>query len=152
MLTLLFKGVPTKFFKFFWLQIFLICHRCQRHRWSTLSCEYLREFSKKFETALIGHSGAGGKLIHEKNQEQKISWHCPFKYSPVHGAWQRFSVIQSLVLCYEVHLGSTENINKRSPCAPSSYYVCQTETLYSARVNGLLSKFFLYFTDIWRVH
>ncbi len=24
-------------------------------------------------------SGAGGKLIHEKNQKQKISWHCPFK-------------------------------------------------------------------------
>ncbi len=26
----------------------------------------------------MGHSGAGGKLIHEKNQKQKISWHCPF--------------------------------------------------------------------------
>ncbi len=25
------------------------------------------------------YSGAGGKLIHEKNQKQKISWHCPFK-------------------------------------------------------------------------
>jgi hypothetical protein len=24
-------------------------------------------------------SGAGGKLIHEKNQKQKISWQCPFK-------------------------------------------------------------------------
>ncbi len=23
-------------------------------------------------------SGAWGKLIHEKNQKQKISWHCPF--------------------------------------------------------------------------
>jgi hypothetical protein len=28
---------------------------------------------KKIETVLMGHSGAGGKLIHEKNQEQKIS-------------------------------------------------------------------------------
>ncbi len=27
----------------------------------------------------IEYSGAGGKLIHEKNQKQKISWHCPFK-------------------------------------------------------------------------
>jgi hypothetical protein len=79
MLSLLSKGVPTKLFKFFWLKIFFICHRCQRHRWSTLSCEYLREFSKKFETVLIGHSGVGGKLIHTKNQQQKISWHCPFK-------------------------------------------------------------------------
>jgi hypothetical protein len=26
----------------------------------------------------MGYSGAGGKLIHEKNQKQKISRHCPF--------------------------------------------------------------------------
>ncbi len=25
------------------------------------------------------YSVAGGKLIHEKNQKQKISWHYPFK-------------------------------------------------------------------------
>ncbi len=37
----------------------------------TLTCEYLREFSKKFETILKGYSGAGGKLIHEK-PEAKI--------------------------------------------------------------------------------
>jgi hypothetical protein len=29
-------------------------------------CEYLREFSKKFETALMGYSGTWAKLIHEK--------------------------------------------------------------------------------------
>ncbi len=57
-----------------------ICHRCRWYRWSTLSCECLREFSKKFETALVVYSGAWGKLIHEKNQKQKISWHCPFNY------------------------------------------------------------------------
>jgi hypothetical protein len=38
-----------------------------------LSCEYLREFSKKFETVLMGYSGAGGKLIDEKKQKRKIS-------------------------------------------------------------------------------
>ncbi len=43
--------------------------------------EYLREFSKKFETVQVEYSGAGGKLIHEKNQKQKISWHCPFNYT-----------------------------------------------------------------------
>ena len=32
-----------------------------------------REFLKKFETVLMGYSGVGGKLIHEKNQKQKIS-------------------------------------------------------------------------------
>ena len=36
-------------------------------------CEYLREFSKKFETVQMGYSEAGGKLIDEKNQKQKIS-------------------------------------------------------------------------------
>jgi hypothetical protein len=30
------------------------------------------EFSKKFETVLMEYSGAGGKLIHEKNKKQKI--------------------------------------------------------------------------------
>ncbi len=33
----------------------------------------------------MGYSGAGGKLIHEKNQKQKISWHCPFKEHPRFG-------------------------------------------------------------------
>ncbi len=27
--------------------------------------------------------GAWGKMIHEKNQKQKISWHCPFNYSSI---------------------------------------------------------------------
>ncbi len=39
----------------------------------TLTCEYLREFSKKFETVLMEYPRAGGKLIREKNQKQKIS-------------------------------------------------------------------------------
>jgi hypothetical protein len=39
----------------------------------------LREFSKKFEMAVLVYSGAWGKLINEKNQKSKISWHCPFK-------------------------------------------------------------------------
>ncbi len=38
-----------------------------------MTCEYLREFSKKFETVLKGYSGAVGKLIHKKNQKQNIS-------------------------------------------------------------------------------
>ncbi len=28
----------------------------------------------------MGYSGAGGKLIDDKNQKQKILWHCPFKH------------------------------------------------------------------------
>ncbi len=56
-----------------------ICRRCRWYRWCTLTSEYLREFSKKCEMVLMGYSGAEGKLTHEKNQKQKISWHCPFK-------------------------------------------------------------------------
>jgi hypothetical protein len=35
--------------------------------------------AKKFETVLMEYSGAGGKLITEKNQKRKILWHYPFK-------------------------------------------------------------------------
>ncbi len=38
-----------------------------------LELEYLREFSKNFETVLMGYSEAEGKLIDEKNQKRKIS-------------------------------------------------------------------------------
>ncbi len=34
-----------------------------------LELQYLREFLKKYEMALIGYSEAWGKLIHEKNPE-----------------------------------------------------------------------------------
>jgi hypothetical protein len=40
-------------------------------QWCTLSCEYLREFSKKFETAVMVYSGAWWKLIHEKTRSRK---------------------------------------------------------------------------------
>jgi hypothetical protein len=53
------------------LKIFVICHRCQRHRWSTLCCEYLCDFWIKFEMVLMGYSGAGGKLIHKKTRSKK---------------------------------------------------------------------------------
>ncbi len=34
---------------------------------------------RKFETALMVYSGAWEKLIHEKKQKSKISWHRPFE-------------------------------------------------------------------------
>ncbi len=59
MLTLLPKDVQKKLWKFFWLKIFSICHRCQRHRWCTLSCEYISEnFAKKFKMAQMVWSGS----------------------------------------------------------------------------------------------
>ncbi len=41
----------------------------------------------------MGYSRAGGKLIQEKNQEQKISWHCPFKEGLTQDFRQFFSWI-----------------------------------------------------------
>ncbi len=49
------------------------------HTGGATCCKYLREFSKKFAIAPMVFSGAGEKLIHEKNQKSKISWHCPCK-------------------------------------------------------------------------
>ncbi len=92
MVTLLPKGAQTKVLKFFCLKIFSICHRCRWHRWCTLSREYLREFSKKFEKAVLVYSEAWRKLIHEKNQKSKISWHCPFKW--------RYVLWSFVVSCY----------------------------------------------------
>ncbi len=56
-------------------------HQCRWYRRCTLTCEYLREFSKNFEMILTLFSGAWGKMIHVKSLKQKISWHCPFKTS-----------------------------------------------------------------------
>jgi hypothetical protein len=60
-----------------------ICHRCQLHRWCILTCEYLREFSKKFEMILMLLSGAWGKVIHEKDLKQKSRDTVPLSYSPM---------------------------------------------------------------------
>jgi hypothetical protein len=43
---------PKEIKKNFMIKDFSVCHRCHRHRWQTLSCDYLREFSKKIEMAL----------------------------------------------------------------------------------------------------
>ncbi len=40
---------------------------------------HLQISQKTFETALLGYSGAWGKLIHERNLKSKIYRHCPFK-------------------------------------------------------------------------
>ncbi len=57
-----------------------ICRRCRWYRWCTLTCEYLREFSKKFETVLMGYPTLGlGETDSWKKLVAKISWHCSFK-------------------------------------------------------------------------
>ncbi len=56
-----------------------ICPRCRWQRWCTWTSEYPREFLKKFEMTLMLFSEAWGRVIHEKNLKQKISWHCPYQ-------------------------------------------------------------------------
>ncbi len=64
-----------------------ICRRCRWlqwcrwHRGCTLTCEYLREFCEKIWNNPNVISAAWGKVIHEKNLKQKISWHSPFKHT-----------------------------------------------------------------------
>jgi hypothetical protein len=53
------------------LKIFSSFHWCQRHRWCTLSCEYLCKFAKKFETALKGIFRGSGKSDSWKKPEVK---------------------------------------------------------------------------------
>ncbi len=60
------------------IEDFFICHQCQRHWWGSLSCEYLCEFSKKFEMALLGYlkvvgngkEGGVGKVANDRNWSQ----------------------------------------------------------------------------------
>ncbi len=51
--------------------------RCRWYRWCTSTCEYLRDFSNKFEMTLTIFFTHLGEADHEKNLKQKISWHCP---------------------------------------------------------------------------
>ncbi len=66
-------GVQSKYLKLFWLEIFSICHQCQRHRWYSTPwvANISTNFRKKFETALMGYSGPWGNLVHEKKHEAK---------------------------------------------------------------------------------
>ncbi len=45
------------------------------------------------------YSGAGEKLINEKNQKQKISWHCPFKNSSTDAESEENMVYMYGILC-----------------------------------------------------
>ncbi len=63
------------------------------------------------------YSGAGGKLIHEKNQTQKISWHCPFKGSHWMGDGLVFLQISAplfLINAYRINLISAGSISQDS--------------------------------------
>ena len=79
-----------------------ICYWCQQHQWCTLSCEYLRKFFWKNLKRPLWYinSGAWEKLIHEKNQKSKISWHCPFKEKHInYKRWHWPTLLLLIILC-----------------------------------------------------
>ncbi len=75
-----------------------ICHLCRWYWWCTLTCEYLREFSKKIETVPMRYSGEGGELIHgKKTKSKKSSDTVPLTVPPCSS--QRLPVLSFLVYC-----------------------------------------------------
>jgi hypothetical protein len=56
-----------------------IWHRCRWHWWCSLTCEYLREFAKKFETVLTGYPWAGGNWFMKKTRSKKSRDTVPLK-------------------------------------------------------------------------
>ncbi len=77
MLSLLPTGVQTKQLKHVWLKIFSICHGGAP--WAeNISVNVLKN-SKQLN--MLDTQGFGGKLIHEKNLNPEISWHCPIKFT-----------------------------------------------------------------------
>ncbi len=56
------------------------------------------------------YSDASGKLIHEKNQKSKISWHCPFKYNVLEAGGHSYVDLlkkkKNLLICTAVDLQS----------------------------------------------
>ncbi len=109
------------------------CHRCRWYRWCTLTSKYLREFSKKIETVLTGYSGAWGKLIHEKNQKQKISWHCPFKWR-IH-----FVVLPFVALAVYPDLAINTNLDPHQ-LTSTVPYLYHFVVYYLATLTGSLSS------------
>jgi hypothetical protein len=62
------KGVQAKNLKLFFGRFFPFATSVNENGgWCNLSSKYLREYSENFEAALIGYSGAWGKLIHKKS-------------------------------------------------------------------------------------
>jgi hypothetical protein len=65
---------PNKIIKIFMIKHFFYLPPVSTTPVVNLSGDYIPDFV----TALLGYSGAWGKLIQEKNLMLKISWHCPF--------------------------------------------------------------------------
>jgi hypothetical protein len=64
---------PNKIIKIFLIEDFFHLPPVSLTLVANLELRISPRISEKFETVLMEYSGTGGKLIHEKNQKQKIS-------------------------------------------------------------------------------
>ena len=97
MFPLLPKGDQTKLLKFFWLKIFSICHRCQQHRWQTLSCEYLRIFTKNSKRSYWDTLGLGGNWFTKKTRSKKSHDTVPLMCAIAHGFFSSWRALLYLL-------------------------------------------------------
>jgi hypothetical protein len=67
------QSSPNKIIKIFLIEDFFHLPPVSTTPVAILELRISPRIFEKFETVLMGYSGAGGKQIHEKNQEQKIS-------------------------------------------------------------------------------
>ncbi len=70
---------PNKIIKIFLIEDFFHFPPVSTTPVANLELRIPPRIFEKIRPVLMEHSGAGRKLSHEKNQKQKISWHCPFK-------------------------------------------------------------------------
>ncbi len=100
MLTLVPKGVQTKLLKFFCLKVFSICHRCRWHRWQTLSCIYLREFSKNSKRPNWFNQRLGGIWFKKKTRSKTSRDTVPLKCGIINFSLMRIRLEELARCCF----------------------------------------------------
>ncbi len=114
-----------------------ICHLCQQHWWCTLTCEYVREFSKKFETVLMGYSGAGGEMIHKKTRSKKSRDTVPLTVFQMWGKLTCRAIVRVLLNSEEEYNSNTQtflnplSLSRASPPSLKFHYASS-----QARLQG----------------
>ncbi len=110
---------PNKIINIFLIEDFFICHRCRWHRWSTLICEYLREFFEKIRNGPNGILWGWGETDWwKKTRSKKTRDTVPLSYLS-QKEWGR---------------------NERSPCHPSFLVVLGSQKLAKTKAASCRGK------------
>jgi hypothetical protein len=79
----------------------------------------------------MGYSGAGGNLIHEKNQKQKISWHCPFKWFSLKVLFYKLFTLRVYDKCLHIRMSVCQQYVRK----PISYLSFMIKYMYKKQKN-----------------